>query len=262
MTVELGELEQLWRSTSAAYEEYFSEYSPSTHYQRAACTILNLAKSRVQSISILISKSLTVDAAILVRSLMNLYWNFLFMVGAKQLGDGTGRWQFEDKPAETSHEFQRACRFLSWHWAYAYRSANRTDKVVKLYEELKKEFGFKSDDEVPKDWYQERANGIFSIKDVARFIGAERQYDEDYKHLSGMEHSDVTSAIVHNFNEKGDVGYRRFIYFKGIQFFGQMLEMTIGISGRKMNEALLSLVNKMGAVSKVLYDEIRKIEAE
>ncbi len=260
MAVVIKDLDALQKRLMTAYGSYFSDYHPATPYQTASATLLALAKSRLRSISILISEGQIVDAAILVRSLMNLHWNFLFMVGAKLL-DG-GRWQFEDQPAKGSPEFQRACRFLSWHWAYAYRNGNRTDKVVKMFEELKKEFGFKSDEEVPRDWYQEKSNGIQLIKDVARAIGAERQYDEDYKHLSGMEHSDITSAIVTNFNEKGDEGYRRFIYFKGIQFFGQMFEMTMGISGRKLDEALLSLVNQMGLVSKELYDEIKKIETE
>lgn len=254
----LPELKKTFDELVSHYHEHFDHDRPKSDYQRAARSMLLRAKSIAGSVWLEIDNKKIVESGILTRSLLNLYWNFRFMVDAKQLPNGQTK--FEDNPGGESKQMLRARRYLSWHWADAYKSGIRTDKVVRMFEELKKTFGYREDKDVPSRWYQEP--GINRISDIAREVGAEAQYTQDYSHLSSLEHSDITASVVDNFIRKGDSGYADFVSLKANQFFGHMLEITAFICGRQPGRRLMGTIERLEEQSKSMYKQLNEFKSE
>ncbi|MGA2468283.1 MAG: DUF5677 domain-containing protein [Thermodesulfobacteriota bacterium] len=252
-------LNEIYGRLIASYYKNFGSYDPhlKTAYQNATYAMLRRAFSLLEGVYLLISKDLIAESAILARSLVELNWKYLFLANAKCISKDELR--YEDNPSEDSFEFKRSARFLSWHWVEAHRGGNRSEKVLKMYQELKDTFGYETDVEVPKEWYHEKENKINTILDVAKSVGAEEQYGQDYRHLSGIEHSDITSIIVESYESKEESLYSVFVFFKSLQIVGSMMEMTIRIS-KKMDEEILNIVKEINAVSNDLYEEIWKDE--
>jgi len=121
------------------------------------------------------------DAAVILRSLLNLL--------------AVTRWISMDSE-------KRAKKYLAWYWVQMYRDAEFFNDVVpaefiaeieRHYNQVKTKFEYKDrggNIKMPKHWYQPEVNSIF---DMFKEVGLEKQYEEGYKPLSGIEHSDCMS---------------------------------------------------------------------
>jgi hypothetical protein len=228
-----------------------------TDFQSANYAMLTRAKSLLTAIQLLISRSFIAESAILARSLMELNWMYLFLINAKMVNEGgIERFQYDDNPPKDSPAFIRAMRFLSWHWVDAYRHGNRNETVVAKYTTLKKIFGYKHEREVPKEWYFEKANKICHIKDVAKYVGGEGQHKDDYTHLSGIQHTDITSVMVERIGSRKESLYADFVFFKAIQTSGSILETTMNAFGRKVSEVMLNSLRDLNSLSDDLHAHI------
>lgn len=254
-------LNEIYEKLNHVFNSNFKSIDPDswTDFQSANYAMLKRANSLLRAIQLLISKGFIAESAILARSLMELNWMYLFLINAKMINeDGLERFQYDDNPPKDSPAFKRAMRYLSWHWAEAYRHGNRNEKVVKMYAKLKNTFGYKHDYEVPKEWYFEKANKIAHIKDVAKYIGAEGQYKDDYSHLCGIQHTDITSVIVETIGSQKESLYSDFVFFKVLQTFAFILETTMNVFRRKVDGAILNLISDLNSLSNDLYTHIRE----
>jgi hypothetical protein len=252
-------LNQIYERLNRVFYSNFESIDPApwTDFQSANYAMLTRAKSLLTAIQLLISNDFIAESAILGRSLMELNWMYLFLIDAKMLNEnGLERFQYDDNPPRDSLASKRAMRFLSWHWAEAYRGGNRDEKVVRMYENFKNIFGFKHDAEVPKEWYFEKANKICRIIDVAKYVGGKGQYDEDYRHLSGIQHTDIISVIVEEIGSQKESLYGDYIFFKAVQAFEFILETTLNVFGRKVDETMLNSVSGLNSLSEDLHTHI------
>jgi hypothetical protein len=121
------------------------------------------------------------DAAVILRNLLNLL--------------AVTRWISLDSG-------NRAKKYLAWYWVQMYRDAEYFSSVVPPevaadieghYNRVKAQFEFQDKSgktKMAKHWYQPE---IHSILDMFREAQLEKQYEEGYKPLSGIEHSDCMS---------------------------------------------------------------------
>jgi hypothetical protein len=254
-----GNLNKIYETLNNVFRSNFESIDPAswTDFQAATYAMLTRTKSLLTAIQLLISKSFIAESAILARSLVELNWKYLFLINAKMFNeDGVQRFQFDDSPPKDSLAFKRAMRFLSWHWAEAYRGGNRDEKVVRMYEKFKNTFGYKHDGEVPREWYFEKANKISHIKDIAIYVGGKEQYNEDYRHLSGIEHTDITSVIVERIGSEKESLYVDFVFFKALQIFECILEITMNIFGKNVDDVMLNSVRDLNSLSDDLNTHI------
>jgi len=252
-------LNEIYERLNHAFYSNFESIDPAswTDFQSANYAMLTRTKSLLTAIQLLISKSFIAESAILGRSLMELNWMYLFLINAKMLNeDGVERFQYDDNPPKDSLAFIRAMRFLSWYWVEAYRHGNRNETVVRMYAKLKNTFGYKREHEVPKEWYFEKANKICHIKDVAKYVGADGQYKDDYRHLCGIQHTDITSVIVERIGSQKESLYADFVFLKAVQTFEFILETTMNVFGRKVDEVMLNSVSDLNSLSDDLYTHI------
>jgi Family of unknown function (DUF5677) len=124
------------------------------------------------------------DAAVILRSLLNLM--------------AVTRWISVDSK-------NRAKKYLAWYWVQMHRDAGLflatvppefVAEIERNYERVKPQFEFKDRNgtaKMPKHWYQPEVNSIF---DMFKAVGLEKQYEEGYKPLSGVEHSDCMSYFA------------------------------------------------------------------
>jgi hypothetical protein len=138
----------------------------------------------------------------------------------------------------------------------SYRGGNRNENIFKMFQEFKNKFGYKTDKEIPKEWYFEKENNIKSIRDIAAFVRAEKQYDEDYKHLSGIEHSDITAAIVESFELSRESLYGYLILLKSVHILGIMINFGMTIVGDKTGNEILSILKEINIISADFYAKI------
>ena len=121
------------------------------------------------------------DAGIILRSLLNLM--------------AVTRWISVDSA-------RRAKKYLAWYWVQMYRDAAMFGDVISpeaiadiesRYSRVKAQFEFQDKNgktKMAKHWYEPELHSIF---DMFKEVGLEKQYNEGYKPLSGIEHSDCMS---------------------------------------------------------------------
>jgi hypothetical protein len=124
------------------------------------------------------------DAAVILRSLLNLM--------------AVTRWISVDSK-------NRAKKYLAWYWVQMHRDAalfidvvppEFVSEIERNYDRVKSQFEFRDRNgtaKMPKHWYQPEVNSIF---DMFKEVGLEKQYEEGYKPLSGVEHSDCMSYFA------------------------------------------------------------------
>lgn len=120
------------------------------------------------------------DAGVVLRSLMNLM--------------AVTRWISLDPQ-------KRARRFLDWYWMemhliIADLPPSWAPVIEKRYAQVRSQFEYKNKKgcvRLVDHWYQPEANTIRSIFEQ---VELEKQYEEGYKILSGVEHSDVTACLA------------------------------------------------------------------
>jgi len=123
------------------------------------------------------------DAAVILRSLLNL----LVIV----------RWISLD-------EQKRARRYSHWYWIRMHAeasgmkdsvSAERLRFIQDRYDRVKSQFQYKDKKGAIRffdNWYQPEAN---TIRDLFVQVGLEKHYEEAYRPLSDIEHSDPTAFL-------------------------------------------------------------------
>lgn len=188
----------------------------------AAYSFLLRAHSLDHAIWLLLDSNSVPEAAILLRSQLNLLWCFLFMVDARS---HDGHFEFDDNPPPSSNSYRRAARYLSWHCVELNRR-NRSPQSQEMFARFIREHGYRSEREVPKYWYQE--GGIQTIKHLADSVGGLRQYNDDYTHLSGIEHTDITASIV---QELCGERYGDFIALKSSHVVAALMDFATKICG-------------------------------
>jgi hypothetical protein len=188
------------RRTYEKYKEHFDhfyrlhqlaewaliEYGATTkdEYHAAVQLILPRALKSFDSIRRLCEIASCEDAAVILRSLLNLL--------------AVTRWISADSA-------KRAKKYLAWYWVQMYRDAEFFKDVVSAelvadignhYNRVKPQFEYKDGSgniKMPKNWYQPEVN---SIADMFKEVGLEKQYEEGYKPLSGIEHSECMSYFA------------------------------------------------------------------
>ena len=215
-------IRELRQRLLAQVERAESGLKRGTQFRQAAYAFLRRARSIDKAIWLLLDNQSVAEAAILFRSQLNLLWCFLFMVDARTVD---GRFQFDSDPDESSNSYRRAAKYLSWQWVQLYR-VSPSPLTKKKFDCVIRDLGYASEADVPEHWYQE--GKIRHIKHLAETVGALAQYEEDYSHLSGIEHSDITAVIVEGMesNRYGD-----FIAFKSSQALETVMDFTIPICG-------------------------------
>lgn len=213
--------------------------------RQATYSFVLRARSIDRAIWLLLDHESNAEAAILLRSQINLIWCFLYMVDARSRN---GQFEFDHDAPEGSTCHRRAARYLSWHWVDLNRR-NPSAQSREMFDRLVREHGYRSGAEVPAYWYQE--GPIRQIRHLADSVGGLRQYDEDYTHLSGVEHSDVTSVIVQHLC--GSV-YGDYIAHKSTHILAAVMDFAIKICGCTLTDEWDSLIQKYG----ILADDIAR----
>lgn len=152
-----------------------------TSYQTAQWLIFARAYKSFDSIRRLCEIASCEDAAVVLRSLLNL------MV--------VTRWiSIDPEP--------RAKKYLAWYWIQMYSDLQIFKDVVppllipiiqQRFEAAKVLFEYKNaagETKLAKKWHEPEA---FQIRDLFVQVDLEKQYEEAYKPLSGIEHSDATA---------------------------------------------------------------------
>jgi len=110
---------------------------------------------------------------------------------------------------------ERARKYLAWYWVEMYREAKQAMDPIpaswiadidRHYAVIKSQFEYKDkkgQTRMAKQWYEPEAHSIF---DLFKEVRLERQYEEGYKPLSGIEHSDPMAffAMVGQGERKGN----------------------------------------------------------
>ncbi len=153
-------------------------------YQTVLWLVLAKAFKSFDSIRRLCEIAHCEDVGVILRSLLNL----LAIV----------RWISLDPQ-------KRASKYLAWHWVEMQKDAEKhKDRVPpewiadieKHYQKAKKLFEYKDSDgnvRVAKKWHQPEAQ---TIEDLFRQVDLELQYEEAYRVLSSLEHSDATAYFA------------------------------------------------------------------
>lgn len=167
-------------------EEAMSKYKGKapTAYETSCWLILARAFKSFDSIRRLCEVALCEDAGVVLRSLLNLL--------------AITRWISVDPQ-------NRSSRYLMWYWvemqsaAEIFKSSVPSDWIPVIqehYEKAKALFEYKDAKQrtrMPDQWYQPEAN---TIRDLFTQVDLEKQYEEGYKPLSGIEHSDATAYFA------------------------------------------------------------------
>lgn len=133
------------------------------------------------------------DAAVILRSLLNLM--------------AVTRW-LSLKPSV------RARKYLHWYWVQMHLDAQRLQGVIpaqlipvieRQYQRVKAQFeyiGKNGEKKHAKKWHEPDAG---NIHELFLQVGLEQQYEEAYRPLSGIEHSDATAffAMVRGAGQRG-----------------------------------------------------------
>jgi Family of unknown function (DUF5677) len=156
----------------------------SNHFRGALVLIFPRAYKSFDSIRRLCEVALCEDAAVILRSLLNLLV--------------VTRW-IALKPDS------RAKKYFAWYWVEMQRqvekskdrlSAAQIEDIQRHFNAAKSQFEYtdrKGRLTMAKQWYQPEAH---SIVDLFAEVGLQQQYDDGYKVLSGIEHSDAMAYFA------------------------------------------------------------------
>lgn len=187
--------DHFYRLFSFAQEAVHNYRSFTTsNYDSSLNLIFGRAYKSIDSIRRLCEVASCEDAAIILRSLLNLL--------------AVTRWISLDP-------VPRSNKYLAWYWVGMHADAREFGPIVPpssipliegRYQAIKSLFEYKDakgQTRMPHKWYQPEAN---SIRDLFVQVGLEKQYDEGYKPLSGIEHSDSSAffAMVASMDKTGD----------------------------------------------------------
>jgi hypothetical protein len=137
------------------------------------------------------------DAAVILRSLLNLM--------------AVTRW-LSIEPQK------RGRKYLAWYWIARQADAkNSKDRIPpewipmiqSHYDRVKGQFEYrdpKGKTRMPTHWYQPE---VHTLRAMFAEVGLEKHYEEAYKPLSGIEHSDATSYLPMLLNAERKEGERR-----------------------------------------------------
>lgn len=154
------------------------------HYQAALVLIFPRAFKSFDSVRRLCEVASCEDAAVVLRSLLNLLV--------------VTRWISLDPRA-------RAKKYFAWYWVQMHRDAERSKdmfppawiaEIEERYRAIKPQFEYKDrkgNVRMAKHWYEPEA---LSIRDLFEEVGLEKQYEEGYRPLSGIEHSDAVAFFA------------------------------------------------------------------
>jgi hypothetical protein len=156
----------------------------STHYEASLSLIFGRAYKCYDSIRRLCEVASCEDAGVLLRCMLNLL--------------AVTRW-ISLEPAK------RAKRYLDWYWvslkAEAERFADRVPSswlpiIQKHFDAVKSQFEYRNKKNQPKlaeQWYQPEAS---SLRDLFEQVDLAKHYEEAYRPLSSIEHSDVNAFFA------------------------------------------------------------------
>lgn len=158
---------------------------------------------------------------------------------------------------------KRAKKYLGWYWIEVHAvfekdperfSAKAAADVVKRYDAEKSQFEFKNRKgnlEFARQWYEPDAK---SIRDIFTQVDLEEHYDEAYKPLSGIEHSDVMAhfatfakAEIVNGERKLEIQSDLFVpeYLRnGFQYFADIFALcnrTLAMADGKQLQDIVAL---------------------
>lgn len=137
------------------------------------------------------------DAAVILRSLLNLL--------------AVTRW-ISIEPEK------RARKYLAWYWVAIQSDAQRfkdrippewIPMIQNRFDRVKHQFeykGSKGKTKMAEHWYQPE---VQNLREMFVEVGLEKHYDEAYKPLSGIEHSDATSYLPMLMSAEQREGERR-----------------------------------------------------
>ena len=166
-----------------------------TTSQEASVTLIfGRALKSFDSIRRLCEVALCEDAAVVLRSLLNLL--------------AVTRWISLDPEL-------RSDKYLWWYWVQMHLDAEQwgaslppswVQSIERHYETVRQRFEYKDSKgriRMPDCWYQPEAN---TIRDIFVQTDLEKQYEESYRPLSGIEHSDSSAffAMVALMERAGD----------------------------------------------------------
>ncbi len=165
-----------------------------TAYETSLWLIFARAFKSFDSIRRLCEVVLCEDAAVVLRSLLNLLV--------------VTRWISLDPQ-------KRASKYLAWYWIEMHSDAEQfKDRIPpewmpiiqNHYEDAKRQFEYKDAKgrhRLAEKWYEPDA---YTIRDLFAQVDLEKQYEEGYKPLSGVEHSDATAyfAMIAPMQKDGD----------------------------------------------------------
>lgn len=174
---------RLLEFAQGAIEKYHYQGNWPTAYLRCLTLIFPRAYKSFDAIRKLCEIAYCEDAGVLLRSLVNLLVVTRWIALAPQ---------------------KRAAKYLEWYWIAMHADGQRfTDRVPpellsylqNHYDRAKKKFEFqdgKGNTKMPAQWYQPEVN---TLRDMFTEVGLEKHYEEAYKPLSGIEHSDATAYL-------------------------------------------------------------------
>ena len=236
------------------YRREFNGYRPKNDLELAGLSMLKRCVSQARAINLLILNDFTADAAIIARSLMNLMWLFLFTLEVHRRNE---KWEFEENPLDDSVQFRRARRYLDWLFVEEHRRGVTSEYNKSKVDEILKKHGWISIDDLPRHWWHEPSVKINSIKRLAKYVGAELQYEDDYSFLSSVEHGGMQSLalMMENFNNP-DSKYNRYAQLKSLQFVGMMMDIAMGLTGKAKAEDFQTLADWIGTLSTNIKEEM------
>jgi hypothetical protein len=154
------------------------------HYDASLVLIFPRAYKSFDSIRRLCEVALCEDAAVILRCLLNLLV--------------VTRWI-------TLNPIVRSEKYLRWYWIAMHREAEESQgllpaahvaEIQTRYNAVKSLFEYadaKGHSRIAKQWYMPDVNSIF---DMFKEVGMENHYNEGYKPLSGLEHSDAMAYFA------------------------------------------------------------------
>lgn len=170
-------------------QEAISKYKYSgnwpTPYHRCLTLIFPRAYKSFDAIRRLCEVAYCEDAGVILRSLLNLLV--------------VTRWISIEPERD-----RRARKYLAWYWIamqsdvqkFGLRVAPKGISYIQThYDRAKKQFEYRDDKgntQMPKQWYQPEAQ---TLRDLFGEVGLEKHYEEAYRPLSGIEHSDATTYL-------------------------------------------------------------------
>ena len=241
-------IRQLRQKLLARVDQIQGTLKRDTSPRQAAYAFLRRARSIDRAIWVLLEAQSVAEAAILLRTQMNLLWCFLFLVDARAVADG---FQFESEPGKDSPFYRRSSKYLSWQWIDLYRM-NATPLATEKFNAVIRDLGYASEADIRAYWYQEGT--IRNFKGLAESVGAAAQYEEDYSHLSGIEHSDMTAVIVENMDGER---YGDYVAFKSSQVLESVMDFSIPICGCAVDDHWKHLVTEFNTVADEVVNQQR-----